>query len=227
MALAKPIQLQTVARQPQVAKTAAGWTLDVLAGRVTEVTGFGASARTSWLAALVAQAQRAGETVVWLQLADGPLFPPDLAQLGVDVGQLTVGCLPDAMALLRAADVLLRSGAFGLCVVDWDEACSSAMGSARRPTDGQLGRLLGLAQKNDAALVFLTRAGGNPSSERCSIDPQQRGPDLGSLVSLRLEVKRERRPDGLFSVVVQALKDKRHGPGRRIEEIWHGPQGMS
>jgi len=81
-----------------------------LAGRLVEVTGQGASARISWLAGLVAAAQREGETVAWLQLCVGSLYPPDLVRLGIDLTKLSVALLPDATALLRGADILLRTG---------------------------------------------------------------------------------------------------------------------
>jgi len=143
--------------------------------------------------------------VVWIQRVGGLLYPPDLAAAGVDVAALAVALMPDSPALLRAADVLLRSGGFGLCIVDLESA-------ALHPTDGQLGRLLGLCQKHGAAVVFLT------SSEDA--------PTLGSLVSLRLEVRREVRGSGQFSVQVHVVKDKRRGPGRSIAEEWDAPAGL-
>ena len=174
-------------------------------GRLIEVTGQGASARTSWLAGQIAEAQRAGETVAWIQRAGGLLYPPDLAAAGIDVAALAVVQMPDGPALLRAADVLLRSGGFGLCIVDLE-------GAALHPTDGQLGRLLGLCQKHGAAVVFLTAPVDTPA--------------LGSLVSLRLEVRRELRGTGQFAVQVQVVKDKRRGPGRVSEEEWRAPAGL-
>lgn len=176
-----------------------------LAGRLVEVTGQGASARISWLAGLVAAAQREGETVAWLQLCVGSLYPPDLVRLGIDLTKLSVALLPDATALLRGADILLRTGGFGLCIVDWEEAPA-------RPTDAQLGRLLGLAQKHAAAVVFLTRTDATP---------------LGSLISLRIAVRREPRPGDGFAVVAEVVKDKRRGDGRLQELAWQGPEGIS
>lgn len=221
---------------------------DDLVGRIVEVTGSGTSAQATWAAGLVAQAQRIGETVAWLLPVDGALYPPDLALQGIDVQALAVVRLPDRPALLKAADVLLRSGGFGLCVVDLDDAAqrptqgeppkpgakirqvtdkrlahgqpSDGRPSDGQPSDGQLARLLGLAQKHGAAVVFLT-SGRQP---------------LGSLVSLRIEVRRHRRLVGVaggekgqgdeFAVVTQVTKDKRRGPGPVQEEAWRGPEGM-
>lgn len=182
-----------------------------LIGRLVEVTGQGASARTTWVSSLVAEAQRAGETVAWIQRVGGMLYPPDLAAAGVDVAALAVVLMPDGPALLRAADVLLRSGGFGLCVVDLERP-PEGQGAALHPSDAQLGRLLGLCQKHGAAVLFLTR-------------PQD-APTLGSLVSLRLEVRREAREAGRFAVRVEVAKDKRRGPGRVQEAMCHGPEGL-
>jgi recombination protein RecA len=214
---------------------------DDLVGRIVEVTGAGTSAQATWAAGLVAQAQRIGETVAWLLPIDGALYPPDLALQGIDVQALAVARLPDRPALLKAADVLLRSGGFGLCVIDLDDATQKPTQDENpkpsprirpvtdkrfvrgQPTDGQLARLLGLAQKHGAAVVFLT-SGREP---------------LGSLVSLRIEVQRHRRLVGVmggeldgggqgdvFAVVTQVTKDKRRGPGPAREEAWRGPEGM-
>jgi recombination protein RecA len=191
-----------------------------LAGRLIEVTGAEAMGRTSWLARLVAQAQREGETAAWLQMAPGMLYPPDLQGVGIDVNALVVGLLPDGPALLRTADMLLRSGGFGLVVVDLD-------GVPLRPTDGQLGRLLGLCQKHGAALALLTRE--TRAAETQGQDGG--GLQLGSLVSLRLQVGRESQTGrellaGQCTLRTEAVKDKRRGPGRRSEAEWRLPEGM-
>lgn len=207
-----------------------------LSGRLIEVTGAGATGRMSWLARLVAQAQREGETAAWLQLAPGQLYPPDLQGVGIDVNALVVGLLPDGPALLRTADMLLRSGGFGLVVVDLD-------GVALRPTDGQLGRLLGLCQKHGAALALLTREVATAEAQGPQRGRDGGGLQLGSLVSLRWQVTRAVTPAGQGSqgqgslqgqgplrgqctLQAEAVKDKRRGPGRRAEQVWSWPEGM-
>lgn len=223
-----PLQLQQLpdvhrAVEPQLAPPLS---LADLAGRLVEVTGLGRCARTSWLAALVARAQVDGETVAWLQVAvdgsgtgHGHLYPPDLQAAGVDVRALAVGMLPDGEGLLRAADILLRSGGFGLVVLDLDSA-PRQKGGPLQPSDGQLGRLLGLCQKHGAVLALLTRPAEGQGSE------DDAGARLGSLVSLRLHVQRGRPVDGRCAVRAQVVKDKRRGPGRVIEAEWSPPEGV-
>jgi recombination protein RecA len=184
-----------------------------LSGRLVEVTGGPSSGRSSWLARLVATVQADGETAAWLQLAPGTLYPPDLAALGVDLTALTTCLLPDGQALLKTADILLRSGGFGLVVADLAD-------TAIRPTDGQLGRLLGLCQKHGAVLALLTRA----------LEPQAgevaRGAALGSLVSLRVALRRSAPQAGQCQLVAEVVKDKRRGPGRQLREVWALPEDL-
>jgi recombination protein RecA len=74
------------------------------------------------------------------------------------------------------------------------------------------GRLVGLAQHHDAALVVVT---DKPSS----------APSLGSMVSLRAEAVRERAGDH-FRVTLRASKDKRRGPGWTEVADVHAPAGL-
>jgi recombination protein RecA len=107
----------------------------------------------------------------------------------------------------RAADVLLRSGAFGLVVLDLGTG-------AAMPTPLQ-GRLVQLALKHDAAVVCLT-------------EKQPAEASLGSLVSLRGQTVRRRSRDGhRFTCGITTLKDKRRGPGWTWREVRHGPEGLS
>ncbi|MCY1006440.1 hypothetical protein OV079_12895 [Nannocystis pusilla] len=90
-------------------------------GKLIEVSGGAAGARLTTAVALVRQAQLEGETTVWIQPAGGPLFPPDLADSGVDLDALIVIHIPEdrgPAGIARAAELLLRSGGYGLCVLD-------------------------------------------------------------------------------------------------------------
>jgi RecA/RadA recombinase len=67
----------------------------------------------------VTEAQTRGELVSWVQPEDGALFPPDLDEAGVDLDSLITIHVPrHPFALVRAAEWLARSGAFGLTVID-------------------------------------------------------------------------------------------------------------
>lgn len=188
------------------------WQLDELTGRLTELSGVGAVASLTAATSLVLEAQSRGEPAAWISLPSASFYPPDLDDAGVDLDALVVVRAPAAVALVRAADRLLRSGAFGLLVLDLgavrSEEAASFLGIAVQ------GRLVGLAQHHDAALIAITEKPGHAAS-------------LGSMVSLRAEAVRE-RVIGLkhFRVAVRAVKDKRRGPGWAELAEATGPAGL-
>ena len=167
------------------------WQLDELTGRLTELSGVGAVASLTAATALVLEAQGRGEPCAWIVLPGATFFPPDLADSGVDLDALIVVRTRDATTLARAADTLLRSGAFGLVVLE--------LGATGELPMAAQGRLVSLAQHHDASLVAIT-------------ERPRDGGSLGSIVSLRAEAVRERVRGGV-RVAVRALKDKRRGPG--------------
>jgi recombination protein RecA len=160
-----------------------------LVGRLVELSSARASAALSLAFELVLEAQRRGENVVWLTGPADSFWPPDVAELGVDLDALVVVRAPRAADVATAADWIARSGAFGLVVLDL-----TTLASANVPIAAQ-SRLLSLAQKHSAALVCLTRK----SSDR---------PSLSSLVSLRAEASLRRRGRDAFECELAILKDK-------------------
>ncbi len=94
------------------------WTRAALAGGVAEISSANGGGTLSLAMALVLDAQREGEPVAWVAAGEGTFFPPDAAAAGVDLGALPVVLAPAVAEALRAADLLLRSGAFGLVILD-------------------------------------------------------------------------------------------------------------
>ncbi len=178
------------------------WNLAELVGRLTELGG---EATLTLAFGLVLEAQERGEPVAWVTGRQSAFFAPDAAEGGVDLDALVVVRVRDAAAIPRAASELVRSGAFGLVVLD--------LPRGTQVPDALQGRLLGLAQKHDAAVVFLTQK----SSE---------APSLGSLISLRGETQQSRREVGVFVCTLRILKDKRRSPGWTHEEACRGPAGL-
>ncbi len=189
----------------------ARWSRAQLTGRLVEVSALGASAVLTAAVELVLEAQVDGEPVAWISLPPASFYPPDLADRGVDLDALIVVRAPDALAAGRAADRLLRSGAFGLVVIDLGPG-----GSGVELPLALQGRLVGLAQRHDAALVCLTEKSAEAGS-------------LGSMVSLRAEALRVRDKGGVVGGAlrwaVRAVKDKRRGPGWACEADVEGPAG--
>lgn len=186
-------------------QAADAWRLPELAGRIVELSAHGASATLTLAMRLVWEAQREGEPAAWVAPRRRGFHPADAEANGVDLEALAVVRVPEPQDLAKAADYLVRSGAFGVVVLDLaDEA---------KLTDRQLTRLGGLAMKHGTVLLCLT---AKPDA----------APSLGSLVSLRGPVTRERRGPGRFAATLLARKDKRRAPGWRHEEVWHGPPGL-
>ncbi len=184
----------------------AGWSLLSLAGRLSELSGLGAVAQLSLAFALVQEAQRRGEPAAWITARGSTFFPPDAAAGGVDLRALPVVFAPNAAAAARAADKLIRTGAFGLIVLD-------LVGVDPETPAPLASRLAGLAQQHDAAVLFLTE---KPAD----------APSLSSLISLRCEASRQAAGADRFLCLVRSLKDKRRGPGWTAAEVRRGPLGL-
>jgi len=180
------------------------WSQAELAGRLCELSAGADGALLSAAMSVVLDAQLTGDPVAWVTATAATFYPPDVAACGVDLAALVVVRTGDARTAGRAADVLLRSGAFGLVVLDL--GTNTAL-----PTPLQ-GRLVQLALKHDAAVLCLTAKQSSAAS-------------LGSLVSLRGQVRRRRTGPG-YVCDIGILKDKRRGPGWTIEERRRGPDGL-
>jgi recombination protein RecA len=191
------------------------WGLDAMRGRLVELSARGATATLTTAAELVLEAQRAEDPVAWvvpwsLDQRTSTFYPPDLMDQGIDLSALVVVRAPSVIASARAVERLLRSGAFGLVVVD----LAGVDMEAQRVPDQLFGRWVSLAQAHDTAVVCLTDKTAEASS-------------LGSLVSLRAEAMRLREPPASeFEIRLRALKDKRHGPGWSKRSKARGPAGL-
>src|SRR4051812_42144282 len=132
------------------------WNRSELSGRLVEISGRGCVSPLSAAVALVLGAQAGGGPCAWLTLPDSTLFPPDLQRFGVDLDALPVVFADKPQALAKAAARLLRSGAFGLLVLD--------LGKDPDLSIALQGRLTGLAIKHDAAVVLLTEKSASAPS---------------------------------------------------------------
>jgi recombination protein RecA len=206
-ATARVLSLDELRARRGAEEVAEPWGLPARRARLIELSGRGARATLTEAMGLVLEAQLASEPVVWIMSpAHGGFYPPDVAESGVDLAALVVVRVPNPSAAARAAERLLRSGAFGLVVIDL------GLGDDQDLPMAQQGRLVTLAQAHDAAVVCLTEK----SSETASI---------GSLVSLRAEALRTSNRDE-HEIAVRALKDKRRGPGWSRTIKVRGPAGM-
>lgn len=185
------------------------WARETIAGRIGELSGASQSASLTWAFELVDRAQRSGEPVAWVTGREGGFYPPDAARRGLDLEALPVVRVPDLSGAGRAADKLVRSGGFGLVVVDIAEI-AEANEALPRPLQK---RLVQHAEACEVAVLFLTEK--SPDA-----------PSIGALASFRIQTARERRGSDRFACRLEALADKRVGPGWSQREIYRGPPGL-
>ena len=192
-------------QQRSIIETPAGWHLYTFAGRYSEISSNSAGASLTLVFRLVLEIQRQGEPVAWMMTHASIFFPPDAADAGVDLEALAVIRVADSIAAARTAEHLLRSGGFGLVVLDLGA-------NARLPQHAQ-SRLAGQARRHDTALLCIT-------------EKEYDQPSLGSLVSLRAHTERVTENSNHFRCMVRVIKDKRRGPGWLHVELCRGPDGL-
>jgi recombination protein RecA len=181
------------------------WNLDVLSGRFAELSNAGETASISAAASIILEAQHRGEPAAWVTAGPSSFFPPDVAASGIDLDSLPVIRVAKTIFAARAADWLLRSGAFAVVVLD--------LGSDWEIPLPVQARLTALAKKNRTALLCMTKK-------------RRDAPSIGSLVSLRGEARTKKIGFDKFAWEVHILKDKRRGPGWSYEGESRGVEGL-
>ncbi len=181
------------------------WHFEGLVGILAEISEEAPAGAVSFTAEIIAEAQERNEPVAWVAAADSIFFPPDLAERGVDLSALAVVRPGTGEAdTLTATEWLVRSGSIGLVIVDVEPG--------GKASDAALGRVQKLAERNQAAVIFLTRKRSNE-------------PALGSRISLRGCVTPS--PGGTpFQVDIHSVRDKRSNVSSRLSRRYHGPSGM-
>ena len=218
VSLARPIHDSRLNAPDNGLPREGGWCFEQLAGRLAQLEGAGDSAALSLAFSIILEAQQAGEPAAWISVhssaaprQDGRgeasvFYPPDAHDNGVDLAALPVVRVPGVTAAFSAADLLLRSGGFGLIVAD--------LGVPPAVPSAALARLAGLARRHHTALVFLTQPGtASPGS-------------LGSLISVHARARRRRAGADRFDCGVVALKDKHRGPAWQYAEVRRGASGL-
>ena len=181
------------------------WTSAALGGCLAELSGEPGAPSLTLAFGLVRQVQQQGEPVAWLARADSTFYPPDAAEGGVDLAALPVIRLAAMRQRLQAAEQLARAGAFGLLVIDLGACLDLPLAAQTRLADQALAH---------GTLIL------------CLTAKTEHQPSLGSLVAVRGHARRLRRGKDGFACRVQALKDKRRGPGWTDEEWCRGPDGL-
>ena len=114
-------------------------------GRVVELAGQRSTGRTGLACAVAAHATQAGETIAWIDVDDA-LEPAAVGAAGVMLARLLWVRPRGAPDALRAADILLGAGGFGLVVLDAGDGGGSC------PASGWL-RLARAAERSGTVLL--------------------------------------------------------------------------
>jgi len=134
-------------------------------GRLTEITGASGSGRTSMLRTLVTAAASGGRWVAYID-ATRTLAPRDWAHVGSERAPLWIIRPTNAARAPWCADLLLRSGAFALVVMDGAPQISRVLAV----------RLTRLARDVGAAFVVTGEHGGDATGSSVRIRLAARDP---------------------------------------------------
>ena len=165
-------------------------------GRLTEIVG--ATGKLTLLRQVVEAAVARGEWVAYID-ASRTLAPRDWAHLGHGDGVWIIRP-PDAAKAAWCADVLLRSAAFSLVVLDSAPPISRAIAV----------RLTGLARESNGALVIVGATGATRLGGAVRLRVHRRRQRLTIAIEKGAEVRRESRLQHVVEV------ECAHGVARRL-----------
>jgi recombination protein RecA len=169
-------------------------------GRVVEIYGPEASGKTTLALHVVAEAQRTGGLAAFVD-AEHALDPEYAQKLGVDVDNLMVSQPDNGEQALEITEILIRSGALDVVVVDSvaalvpkaeldGEMGDSHVGLHARLMSQALRKLTGIVAKSKTSLIFINQIRekigvmfGNPETTTG-------GRALKFYASLRLDIRR-------------------------------------
>jgi recombination protein RecA len=136
-------------------------------GRVVEIFGPESSGKTTLALHVIAEAQKAGGMAAFID-AEHALDAAYARKLGVDVDNLLVSQPDSGEQALEIAEMLVRSGALDVCVVDSvaalvpkaeleGEMGDSHMGLQARLMSQALRKLTGIVSKSNTCLIFINQ----------------------------------------------------------------------
>lgn len=170
-------------------------------GRIVEVFGPESSGKTTLALQAIAQSQRAGGICAFID-AEHALDPVYAGNLGIDIDDLIISQPDSGEQALDIAEMLVRSGAIDIIVIDSVAALvpkaelegdmgDSHVGLQARLMSQALRKLTPIVHKSNAVLIFINQIrqtiGGMPFSPK---ETTTGGKALKFYASLRLDVRR-------------------------------------
>jgi recombination protein RecA len=185
-------------------------------GRIIEIYGPESSGKTTLTLHIVAEAQKAGGTAVFID-AEHAMDPVYAKKLGVNVDELLISQPDSAEEALQIADTLIRSGAIDVLVVD-----SVAALAPRAELEGEMGdahvglqarlmsqalrKLTALLSKSHTSAIFINQIREKIGVMFGSPETTPGGRALKFYSSMRLDVRR-----------VEAIKSGDQNIGNKVK----------
>lgn len=202
-------------------------------GRIIEIYGPEASGKTTIAVHAIAQAQKQGGICAFID-AEHALDPLHIAKLGVNVQDLIISQPDYGEQALDIAEMLVRSGAIDLLVIDSVAALvpkaelegdmgDSHMGLQARLMSQALRKLTPVVHKSKTVLIFINQVRQNINAMPFAPKETTTGGNaLKFYSSVRLEVRRVaslKKDDVHFGnrVAVKVVKNKVAAPFKRVE----------
>ena len=171
-------------------------------GRITEIYGHEGSGKTTLALQTISQGQKAGLTCAFID-TEHALNVEYARQLGVKVDKLAISQPDSGEAALGILEMLVKSGEFGLIVLDSVASLTpmaelegdmgdSHIGLQARLMSQALRKIVGHVSKNNVALVFInqTRSKIGISFPGASTETTTGGNSLKFYCSVRMEIKK-------------------------------------
>ncbi len=169
-------------------------------GRVVEIFGPESSGKTTIALHVVAQAQRSGGVAAFID-AEHALDPDYAAKLGVDVDNLMVSQPDSGEQALEITEILIRSGALDVVVVDSvaalvpkaeldGEMGDSHVGLQARLMSQALRKLTGIVSKSKTSLIFINQMREKIGVMFGSPETTTGGRALKFYASMRVDIRR-------------------------------------
>jgi len=169
-------------------------------GRIVEIYGPESSGKTTMTLQAIAQCQKNGGTCAFID-AEHALDPEYARKLGVDIDNLLVSQPDHGEQALEIADMLVRSGAIDLIVVDSVAALTpkaeiegemgdSHMGLQARLMSQALRKITGTAKRSNCMVIFINQIRMKIGVMFGSPETTTGGNALKFYASVRLDIRR-------------------------------------